>query len=161
MPSSKNSAIGVTIASVLIFTAAFMPWGEIRATPTLNSPFGGGFPFGDSPFSGMTMTITITGWNGNITLGGLTLPNWLVVLAAAGVATLCWLKAATVWDAPRAVLFALAGYGLLHAGFALLVLMSSGKGSAGIGSLLTALAFIAILVILVRQGSRSDDRKPT
>ncbi|MGO9111567.1 MAG: hypothetical protein ACLP9L_20270 [Thermoguttaceae bacterium] len=146
----NNCAIGVTIASVLIFAAAFMPWGEINAIPTINSPFGGSFPIPGNPFPGMNLTITITGWNGSITVGGLSLPNWLVVLASAGVATLCWLKATSVWDAPVAVLFALAGYGLLHIGVALLTLMGSGKSSAGVGSLLTALAFIGIIAILVQ-----------
>ncbi|MGA2620012.1 MAG: hypothetical protein ABSF26_20540 [Thermoguttaceae bacterium] len=156
----KNSAIGVTIVSVLIFAAAFMPWGEIRATPAINLPFGGNFPLGGNPLSGMNMTITITGWNGSITLGGLSLPNWLVVLASAGVAALCWLKAASVWDAPSAVLFALAGYGLLHTGVAWLALMGSDKSSAGVGSFLTALAFIGILVILVQQARSPKTASP-
>jgi hypothetical protein len=151
MSSKMKSAIGITIAAVLIFAAAFMPWGEIRGTPKIHSPFQGDFPFGGSPFQGMQMTITVTGWNGNITLGGLKLPNWLVVLAAAGVTTLCWLKASSVWDAPPAVLFALAAYGLLHAGFALVALIASDEGSAGVGGFLTALGFIGILVILVQQ----------
>ena len=148
----KNCAIGVTIASVLIFAAAFMPWGEISAIPAINSnsPFGGSFPFPGNPFPRMNLTITITGWNGSISLGGLSLPNWLVVLASAGVATLCWLKVASVWDAPSALLFALAGYGLLHTGVALFTLMGSGKSSAGVGSFVTALAFIGIVVILVQ-----------
>ena len=29
-PIDKNLAIGVTIASVVIFAASFMPWGTIR-----------------------------------------------------------------------------------------------------------------------------------
>ena len=146
----KNCAIGVTIASVLVFAAAFMPWGEISAIPTINSPFGGSFPFPGNPFPGVNITITVTGWNGSITVGGLSLPNWLVVLAAAGAATLCWLKAASVWDAPSAVPFSLAGYGLLHTGVALITLIGSGKGSVGVGSVLTVLAFIGIIVILVQ-----------
>jgi hypothetical protein len=143
MTSNMKYAIGVTIAAVLIFAAAFMPWGTIRGTPNV--------PFVDPPFQGMERIFTITGWNGNITPGALTLPNWLVVLAAASLVALCWLKAAAVWDAPSAVLFALAGYGLFHVGFALVVLMRSENASAGVGSSLTALAFVGILVILIRQ----------
>ncbi len=151
MTSSMKFAIGVTVAAVLIFAAAFMPWGEVRGTAKAQSPFGDDSPFGGNPFGGIQMTLTITGWNGHVTLGGLKLPNWLVVLAAAGVAALCWLKALSVWYAPAFVAFALAAYGLLHAGFALVILMSSDQGTAGVGSFLTALAFIGILVILVQQ----------
>jgi hypothetical protein len=161
MSSDTKFPIGITIAAVVIFAAAFMPWGEIRSTPKIQSPFGGDFPFGGSPFQGMQMTITITGWNGNITVGGLKLPNWLVVLAAAGVTALCWLKASSIWAAPSAVLLALAAYGVLHAGFALVVLMGSSEGSAGVGTVLTGLAFIAILVILVKQvRSPSENGQP-
>jgi len=153
-----KSAIGVTIAAALILAAAFMPWGEIRGAPM--SLFGSDFPFGESAFHGTELTITITGWNGHITLGGLSLPNWLVVLAAAGVAILRWLKASSVWDAPSAVPFGLAGYGLLHAGLAAVVLMGSARSSAGVGSFLTALAFIGILVILAKQARTSTVSPP-
>jgi len=122
-------AIGVTITAVLIFAAAFMPWGEVRGTPQDLPPF---FPFTVEYFiQGMQVTLTITGWNGYITPGGLKLPNWLVVLAAAGVTALCWLKALSVWNSPIAIPLAVAGYGLLHAGFALVILMTSDQGSAG------------------------------
>jgi hypothetical protein len=114
----------------------------------------------ESFFEMGTEAWTTTGWNGNITMMvcvdlaiiyPFTVPNWLVVVAAASVAALGWLKAASVWDAPSAVLFALAGYGLLHVGFVFMVMMTSDKGSAGIGSFLTALAFVGILAILVQR----------
>jgi len=149
MTSTMKFAIGVTIAAVLIFAAAFMPWGDIRSAPEVQSPFGNDFPFGGNPFQGMQMTLTMTAWNGSITAGGLKLPNWLVVLAAASVTVLCWLKATLVWEAPIAAPLAVAGYGLLHAGFALLILMTSHQGSPGVGAVLTVLAFIGILVLVV------------
>lgn len=161
MSSNMKCAIGVTIAAVLIFAAAFMPWGEIRGIPQVQSPFGDDFPFGGSPFQGMQMTFTITGWNGYITPGGLKLPNWLVVLAAAGVTALCWLKALSVWDAPIAVPFAIAAYGLLHAGLAVVTLMSSEQGSAGVGSFLTVLAFVGVLAVLVQQARSPKGVSPT
>ena len=151
MSSDTKVAIGVSSAAAFILAAAFMPWGEIRGTPMVRSPFGDGGPFGGGPFGDMQITLTITGWNGSITLGGLKLPNWLAVLAAACVAAISWLRALGVWTAPSFVPFAFAGYGLLHAGFALVALMGSNRGSAGVGSLLTASAFVGMLVVLVRQ----------
>jgi hypothetical protein len=85
MSSGMKFAIGVTMVAVLIFAAAFMPWGEVRGTPQV----GNDLPMGGDLLQGWRVTVTITGWNGYITLGGLKLPNWLVVLAAAGATALC------------------------------------------------------------------------
>src|SRR5215472_10363747 len=102
-PIDKNLAIGVTLAAVVIFAASFMPWGTIRGTATLNLPF---LPKGTEVpdlFGGMEVVVTVTGWNGNMLLGRLELPNWLVVVAGIGVASLCWLKVTSVWAAPPAL----------------------------------------------------------
>jgi hypothetical protein len=147
-PIDKNLAIGVTIAAVVIFAASFMPWGTIRRTETF--PF---VPKGidvSDLFGGMEVVFPVTGWNGNMLLGRLELPNWLVVVAAIGVATLCWLKVTSVWAAPPALLFGLAGYGLFHAGDIMVWLLTSDKRSAGVGSFLTVIGFVGILVALVR-----------
>jgi hypothetical protein len=166
MPPSKKVAIGVTVVALLIFAAAFMPWGEVRVGPELESVFGKGFPAFANPFQGMQVTVTITGWNGQIAPVGLKLPNWLVVLAAAGVSVLCWLKASSVWNAPIAVPVGVAGYGLLHTGYTMVNLMTSGHGSAGVGAFLTVLAFVGILAILIQNaripmGASQPHQQPT
>ena len=148
---STKCAIGVTVSTAVVFAAAFMPWGEVSGTATIQSLFGDGSPFGDSPFQGMQLTLTMTGWNGSISPGGLELPNWLVLLGAIAVTALCWLKACSVWEAPAVVPFALAAYGLIHAAFLLVTLMSSDRGSAGVGSFLTVVAFLGILCLLIQQ----------
>jgi hypothetical protein len=149
-PIDKNLVIGVTIAAAVVFAASFMPWGEVRGTPTLNLPF---MPPGDNGpnlFGGVEIVMTITGWNSDLNLTRLKLPNWLVVFAAISVAVLCWLKAKSVWAAPPALLFGLAGYGLFHSGYVLVRLLSSDKSSAGVGSFLTVVAFVGMLVALIR-----------
>jgi hypothetical protein len=154
-PIDKNLAIGVTIAAVVIFAASFMPWRTIRVRvgrgpATLNLPL----PKDRDPLpdevASVEFGVRVTGWNGNMLLGGLELPNWLVVVAAIGVATLCWLKVTSVWAAPPALLFGLTGYGLFHAGGFLVWLLTSDKRSAGMGSLLTVIGFAGIMVALVR-----------
>src|SRR5262245_52734307 len=97
-PIDKHLAIGVTIAAAVIFAASFMPWGTIRVRvgrgpATLDLPFkpNGTHPLPDEVAS-VEYGVRVTGWNGNMLLGSLELPNWLVVVAAIGVATLCWLK---------------------------------------------------------------------
>jgi hypothetical protein len=154
-PIDKKLAIGVTIAAVVIFAASFMPWGTIRfrvgrGPATLNLPLKGtDDPLPDEVAS-VEFGVRVTGWNGNMLLGCLELPNWLVVVAAIGVATLCWLKVTSVWAAPPALLFGLAGYGLFHAGDILVWLLTSDKRSAGVGSFLTVIGSAGILVALVR-----------
>ena len=110
----------------------------------------------------MEFGVRVTGWNGNMHLGSLEPPNWLVVVAAIGVATLCWLKVTSMWAAPAALLFGLAGYGLLHAGDILVCLMTSDTRSAAIGSFLTVIGFAGILVALSSgtPGPRSPLRPP-
>lgn len=149
-PTDKNLVIGVTIAAVVVFAASFMPWGKVRGTATMNLPF---LPRGaEAPdlFGGLEFVVTATAWNSNTNLGRLELPNWLVVFAALGAAALCWVKAGSLWTAPSALLFGLAGYGLLHSVGFLVWLLSSQKNSAGVGSFLTVIAFVGMLAALIR-----------
>ena len=139
MSSPKRLAVWLSVAAALVFAAAFMPWGEIRHAEI---SFGDGGVFGGLSF-------TVTGWNGSVTLVGLTLPNWLVVLAAGGVALVGWLRASGA-GSPAFVPIGVAGYGLLHSLFALVALAGSDRSSAGVGSLLTAAAFAGMLVLLGR-----------
>lgn len=137
----RNRAVGVTIAAVVIVVASFLPWGEIR---------GGADTLSGAIFQGLGLSLTVTAWNGHITLLGIKLPNWLVVVTAVAAAALVWIRAAKAWEPPHALLYALAGYGLFHSAWVLLVLMFSNEGSAGIGSLATAAAFVGMLVALRR-----------
>jgi hypothetical protein len=155
-PIDKNLAIGVTIAAVAIFAASFVPWGTIRVRvghgpATLDLPFKPDetLPLPDEVAS-VEFGVRVTGWNGNMHLGSLELPNWLVAVAAIGVATLCWLNVTSVWAPPPALLFGLAGYGLFHAGVILVWLLTSDERSAGVGSFLTVIGFAGTLVALVR-----------
>jgi FtsH-binding integral membrane protein len=127
-----------------------MPWGEIRAVPQLEIG-GADFPFGGAPFGGMELTFTVTGWNGNATLGGLKFPNWLVVVAAGGVALISWLAATGAWRPPTALPVALAAYGLAHSLYVFVALMLAAKASVGIGVIVTAVAFVGMVVVVVRQ----------
>jgi hypothetical protein len=108
----------------------------------------------------MEFTVRLTGWNGHISLRRLKLPNWLAVLAATALAAFCWLRATSVWPAPLGLLFGLAVYGLLHAGYAMVSLMMSSKGSADVGAFLTFAGFVAILLGLVREVGGPKIRAP-
>jgi hypothetical protein len=136
-----------SLLALLVLIAAFMPWGTVNAVPTLS---GSEFPFGKSPFGDMKICMTITGWNGSLSPGGLKLVNWLVVLAAGTVATFAWLKARSIWTAPTALSITIAAYGLVHIALAITVLVGSKDGSLGIGSCLTAIAFATMIMLQIR-----------
>jgi len=142
-PTPPSRTIGVTVAAVVVFLASFLPWGAFRGTPSL--PFSPGF------LPAVEMTFTLTGWNGSINVLGVTLPNWLVVVAAAAAASFCWLKDLRLWEAPRHSPCVAAGYGLFHAIWTAIALIGSGKGSIGIGLLATLLAFAGMIVAFVRK----------
>ncbi len=148
-PLDKNLAIGVTIAAVVILAASFLPWGDLHAKVEMPlMPF---LPPGQpSPLGGLEVTQSITGWNSYLELLRIKLPNALVVFAAIGLATLCWLKARSLWTSPPALTFGLAVYGLVHSIAFLGVLLGSARSSVGVGLLLSIAGFVGMLVALVR-----------
>ena len=70
--------------------ASFLTWGTI--SPTSFSGFPGGFPGGMGDFFG-GISININAWSGHLTLISLQLPNWLVVIAAAGAVGAAYARA--------------------------------------------------------------------
>ena len=133
----KHLAIWTSIAAVVVFMAAFMPWGEVQGTPMTSFHGPAADFFGSNPFGGMTVTVTLNGWNGTVTLAGIQLPNWTVVLLAVMVTALAWLVVSDAWQPPRFLAPALATLGLLQVLLTLLVLAGSGNSSLGIGILAT------------------------
>lgn len=116
----------------VIFVAAFMPWGSVG--------------FGSLPFFGANVDLsqTITGWNGNISLLHIMIPNWIVVAIAAVLAVIGWLRANGTDVQPK-VIYRLAFYGALHSGVFVFSMLSGHGVQVGIGSLATLAAFISIL----------------
>jgi hypothetical protein len=159
MPASYKFAAGISVCAALVFAASFMPWGVISGAPKLPAMFGQANPFGEV-FGGLQLAVTVTAWNGSINLGNLSLPNWLVVFAAACLTAIAWLRALEIWTIPAFVPFALAGYGLFHAGFFLVTLMSASGSSAGVGSFLTVVTFIGLLVMQIQQARAPLPAKP-
>jgi hypothetical protein len=117
-------------------------------------PFGAG-----NPLAPIDVPSKVDAWHGALAVGGLKLPNYLVLLSAAAVAALAWLKALSVWKAPLALPLVIAALSLFHVGDWFVLLMGSSypwHASPDVGLFLTAFGFIGILVILVRR-SVSDD----
>ena len=118
----------------IIFVAAFMPWGK------------SGFIV--LPISGATLSQIATGWTGHISVIGILIPNWVVVVIAAAIAFIGWLRANSVEVKPNLSLW-LTLYGLIHT---IIFLYSAitfrGTPQLGIGSIITVIAFVVIMLQL-------------
>jgi hypothetical protein len=138
-PTERRNAVSITIASAVVLVASAMPWAQLS-----------GSPFGGFPFPGMQVSMTMTAWNGNLRLLGIQIPNSIVVLIAAVLSVVAWLQASQVWYAPRVLQISLAGYAVFHSIWFIFAVL--GSGSLGIGAVLTAAAFVWMLVVLIRRG---------
>lgn len=138
-----NHTVTIGIAAAVVLVASFMAWGHINV-----ASMGGGFPLFPG---GGSMSVNVNAWNGNVTLLGLTLPNWLTVFAAAGAIALSWMRSTGAWTGHSAVQLGCGIYGLLHSGLAVIVFLGSSEASLGIGCPATMAAFVAIVVASFRQ----------
>jgi serine/threonine protein kinase len=137
-------AIQVTIATIVILAASFMPWGQFRGKAELDLPFVGG-----NPLQGMEFNFSTNGWNGSLTFGNLKVPNWLVLLEAVAVAGLSWLKALSIWKTPTWLPVVLVAASLLQLGNWFALLMRWEHASVDFGLVVTVLGFISMLLSAV------------
>jgi hypothetical protein len=122
-----NSPVDLWGWCVVIFVAAFMPWGAVGTTSLF----------------GLSVSSIVTGWSGYITLLGIIVPNWTVVMCASAIVSLYWLNASGHLDTSHKVAQLLAGYGILHA-IVFIYSVVNGGNRIGIGVVITLVAFIAI-----------------
>jgi tRNA A-37 threonylcarbamoyl transferase component Bud32 len=149
---NRKWPIGVFVCTAVVFISAFMPWGSFTGNPGFNMEMEG--PFRDlmgrgNPFGGMKMTFEVNGWNGTLTLLGIKMPNWMPFVVSLVIGLLALLRALESLSAPRAISFVLAGYGVLHAGMFIIIIGS--EGNLGFGCFATLGAFVAIVVLLIRE----------
>lgn len=115
----------------VIFVAAFLPWGSV-----------GFFPFpllGSQGFS-----VTVTGWTGGINVLGMLIPSWILVVIAASLAFIGYLRTRSVPLNPSLPHWLMV-YGIFHTAlFIAYTLLGRGGPNMGIGSLVTLVAFISL-----------------
>ncbi|RMD74619.1 MAG: hypothetical protein D6820_16380 [Lentisphaerae bacterium] len=104
--------------------------------------------------------ITGTLWNGYLSIQGVEIPNWLIVIAAILVAISAWVNALSGWKAYLPFSICLSIYGLLHSGLSLVSFATSRNGSMGIGLFLSAGAFFIMLVLLGKEGFTPERGSP-
>ncbi|MFN0199356.1 MAG: hypothetical protein ACKVT0_21610 [Planctomycetaceae bacterium] len=135
--------VRVGIAAIVILAASFMPWFTIRQA----------VPFGGIQIGNFNMTVTmpaVSAWKSNITILAITLPNWILVAVAAGMAFTAWRSADGNWIPPKSLTWGLPIYGVCHTAYIMLLLISNG-GRIGAGLLLTCAAFVWMLFTEIRK----------
>ncbi len=136
--AQQTRFVRVGIAALVILAASFMPWFTIRQA----LPFVG---------MGLTGSVTVGAWNSSITVLAITLPNWILVVAAAGMAFVAWRSADGNWIPPKSLTLGLPIYGVCHTAYTVLMLLTSDGASLGAGLLLTCAVFVWILVTEIRK----------
>jgi len=136
----NSRPIGVTIAAAVVLLAACLPWGVVdfsRVSDSVGSELGGML----QQMMAMMGPITVAAWNGHAKLGPIQLPNILVVFAALAAGAVSWLGALSVWKPPGWLPITLAGYGLAHSAYVLVMMVTSREASARLGVFLSVFGF--------------------
>jgi hypothetical protein len=100
---------------------------------------------------GHAAPLTVTGWNGTLTLLAIDVPNWMTALAAGILALWSWVDANI---SRKAGAYLLAIYGFIHCLYAAVILVSSERGVLGVGPLVVAVGFAVILGMLAKDRRR-------
>ena len=144
-----KSSVTTSVAAAVVLAAMYMPWRQMSGDLTfmgMSLPKGEGMPFGQP-------VLTITGWNGHISLFGMEWPNWITLVAASILA---------IWSANEALIGRRAGawllaiFGLTYCLGTALILLTREGGKLGIGVLVVAIAFVVIIVQLARSRKTLD-----
>ena len=134
------------IAALAAIVATFMPWGSVSLGNVLGrGPLGNVLGLGMDSMSGNTV-IDANAYASSITVAIVRLPNWTPALVAACLA--CWAclgAKPSHWASVGLV------YGLAHTLFAAYLFYREGGGAFGLGVLVTAGAFVAMLLAIRRQ----------
>jgi hypothetical protein len=121
----------------LMLLACFLPWLSFRIPGMV----------GPTEAQLMNAMLTLNGFHGQVTLFGLTLPNWLVVVATLAAGILAWLRTSGAVESPPAVGIALSAYCAAHFGILIVVALGNPETCRiGFGALVGTLAALGMLV---------------
>jgi hypothetical protein len=118
LDTQKKAAINLSVAALPIVVGMLLPWARVNFEGTIPASDGQpafvvlGPPLGD-----------FTALQGSLTIAGLHLPNYLVLMLALNVVVVAWLHAFQTLRAPKALLVALSLYLPLHLVMSLMVIL--------------------------------------
>lgn len=135
----------LTAACALVLLASFLTWMSFRFAPGL------ALDAGNEPMArAIEQSLSATGWRGQITILGITLPNWMIPVAAAAIASLAWLRATSAWETPRWIGIGLASLCVAHLATLIAVVGANSEiVRLGPGALLAALGSVAMLGLAI------------
>ena len=142
---NKTFPLGVMITSGLMLLSCWMPWAIFSAKPHFSSQVPSEFLLG-MPAMG-PIEVTINGWNGSLTLLGVTSPNWVTACCAGVIAILSLVGFKGSVHVPGTIPLLLALYGLLHTGVVLVTMIGQ---SLGIGIILAFACFLFLSFLSFR-----------
>ncbi len=146
-------AVLLIVACAILALASFLPWAQFK--PQMPA----GFDLA-SMDEFMRSAMTATGWNGNVSLLGITVPNWFVPILAFAIIGMTLMRGADIWDAPNGLSIAAAAYCLAHLTLLIAVVVANGSQvRLGFGVLLAELAAVFALGIAIF-GRSSDSYEP-
>ena len=152
----RGLPVGINVCSALILVMSFLPWVTITAPLQItgiggsdNNPLQGLAQAATKMFGSPEVTMSANAWNGNVSVAGLALPNWLVVVAGLLIAGVALLGCFPYTRTPKALLYSLWGYGILHL-LTLAVILPSVKGQVHVGYVFTWGAWVALLPLILR-----------
>lgn len=142
---STSKPLAATLATVAVLITASLPWGVISGAGDLRTTgdAGAALRASEDLLRITGVTITISGWEGYLTLAGIKLPNFLVPIAALLATAVLWARAMGVRAGlPRAIPIGLVGFGLLHGAITMFAYVVADGGSLRIGLPLCQVAFL-------------------
>jgi hypothetical protein len=151
---NKILLIALFFASGFVLLGSFLPWLTFKTS--LPTEFTADFK---EAKAFMDHFLTLTGWNGEVTLLGITLPNWMVPIAAIFVALTTAGRATGTWDAPRKLSIGLAVFCTIHLGTLLFVAAANSESTRlGFGAILGMFGSLGMLglTIFLREDEEVD-----
>lgn len=151
----KNSLSAAAWAwLVLVGLASFLTWATFNSQTVFGDAFTG---FPSSPFK--DIDITTNAWNSNLRLFGASLPNWLPIFAAFAAAGAFYARSNGADLSPKLPRLLLI-YAFIHVALFGFILWSDGKGSLGIGPLVTLLALGGLWKTIVVAPQKNSVKPP-
>lgn len=157
---SEGRGIGVGVVVVLVVLASmFMPWG----TAPINSMTGPKTELNQALFAPLLTamgSVTFNGWNGSVTLMGIAVPDWMVLVLAVAAVGLALTRGSETRGPPRGLIYLLLIAAIVQCAVVVAVLAGSKDGTAGIGPIVGALALVAFMFYGVSSRGRIRRQKP-
>lgn len=142
---NKILLVALFFASGFVFLGSFLPWLSFKAQLPADIPFDP-----DAMKAFVAEVMTATGWKGDVSLFGITIPNWMVPVAAIFVSLTTAFRCAGTWNTPRGLSIGLAVFCTVHLGTLLVVAVGNSETTRlGFGAILGMIGSLGMLGLTI------------